>query len=102
MDKNTEILAKNPRQTAQKAVSFTDAPAIFFPVLHLFWDAFMRHSFFPSSEKRVSEAEQRKLASFPSLTLQTLWNGDFTAGLNIYYSDNFIMRDALGQGEIRA
>ncbi len=46
-------------------------------------------------KKTVSEAENRSLASFPETSLKTIWSGDFTSGLNVYYSDNFVFRDEL-------
>lgn len=95
MDKNTEILQKIHAKRRKKLLFLRMRLQTVFLFCIFFGMLLCGILFFLLPKKEVSEAEQRKLASFPSLTLQTLWNGDFTAGLNIYYSDNFIMRDAL-------
>ena len=51
--------------------------------------------FFILPKKEESALEQRKLASFPEFSLESLWSGDFTSGLNLYYSDNFVFREEL-------
>ena len=51
--------------------------------------------FFILPKKEESALEQRKLASFPEFTFENLWSGDFTSGLNLYYSDNFVFREEL-------
>lgn len=43
--------------------------------------------------KGVSEVENRKLASFPKYSDSTFWNGDYFAGIEAWYADNFPMRD---------
>lgn len=95
MDKNTEILQKIHAKRRKKLFLLRMRLQSFFLFCIFFGMLLCGILFFLLPKKEVSEAEQRKLASFPSLTLQTLWNGDFTAGLNIYYSDNFVMRDKL-------
>ncbi len=95
MDKNTEILQKIHAKRRKKLFLLRMRLQSFFLFCIFFGMLLCGILFFLLPKKEVSEAEQRKLASFPSLTLQTLWNGDFTAGLNIYYSDNFVMRDEL-------
>ena len=42
-----------------------------------------------------SEVEKRKLAEFPRLTLESLTSGDFTEGINLYFADTFLFRDAV-------
>lgn len=51
--------------------------------------------FFVLPKKEESSLEQRKLASFPEFSFENLWSGDFTSGLNLYYSDNFVFREEL-------
>lgn len=95
MDKNTEILQKIHAKRRKKLFLLRMRLQSFFLFCIFFGVLLCGILFFLLPKKEVSEAEQRKLASFPSLTLQTLWSGDFTSGLNIYYSDNFVMRDEL-------
>lgn len=95
MDKNTEILQKIHAKRRKKLFLLRMRLQSFFLFCIFFGMLLCGILFFLLPKKEVSEAEQRKLASFPSLTLQTLWSGDFTSGLNIYYSDNFVMRDEL-------
>ena len=49
--------------------------------------------FFILPKKETSLLEQRKLSSFPEVSPVSIWNGDFTSGLNLYYSDNFAFRE---------
>lgn len=49
--------------------------------------------FFPRS--KISERENRKLASFPSFNFSSLMNGSFTSGINVYFSDTVPSRDEL-------
>ena len=95
MDKNTEILQKIHAKRRKKLFLLRMRLQSFFLFCIFFGMLLCGILFFLLPKKEVSEAEQRKLASLPSLTLQTLWSGDFTSGLNIYYSDNFVMRDEL-------
>lgn len=95
MDKNTEILQKIHAKRRKKLFLLRMRLQSLFLFCIFFGMLLCGILFFLLPKKEVSEAEQRKLASFPSLTLQTLWSGDFTSGLNIYYSDNFVMRDEL-------
>lgn len=95
MDKNTEILQKIHAKRRKKLFLLRMRLQSFFLFCIFFGMLLCGILFFLLPKKEVSEAEQRKLASFPPLTLQTLWSGDFTSGLNIYYSDNFVMRDEL-------
>lgn len=95
MDKNTEILQKIHAKRRKKLFLLRMRLQSFFLFCIFFGMLLCGILFFLLPKKEVSEAEQRKLASFPALTLQTLWSGDFTSGLNIYYSDNFVMRDEL-------
>lgn len=95
MDKKTEILQKIHAKRRKKLFLLRMRLQSFFLFCIFFGMLLCGILFFLLPKKEVSEAEQRKLASFPSLTLQTLWSGDFTSGLNIYYSDNFVMRDEL-------
>jgi len=49
----------------------------------------------PSSE--VSEIENRRLVPFPHFSAISLFEGDFTDSLDLYYSDNFPIREELVQ-----
>ncbi len=46
---------------------------------------------FPKSQE--SMIEKRKLASFPELTFQNYFSGDFTRGINTWYTDTVPFRD---------
>jgi len=41
----------------------------------------------------VSTLEQRKLQQFPVFTDSTLWNGEYFKQIELYYADNFPMRE---------
>jgi len=41
----------------------------------------------------VSVMENRKLAAFPKYSDSTLWNGKFFKDIDVYYADNFPLRD---------
>ncbi len=41
----------------------------------------------------VSVSENRKLANFPNYTDSTFWSGDYFRQIELYYADNFPMRD---------
>lgn len=51
--------------------------------------------FFVVPKKETSEIEQRNLAKMPEFSIENVWNGNFTSGMNIYYSDNVAYRDSL-------
>jgi hypothetical protein len=45
------------------------------------------------SEAKISELENRKLATFPILTKETFFSGDFFSGIENYYADHLFQRD---------
>ncbi len=48
---------------------------------------------------KESTLEKRKLAEFPSVTVEGLWKGDFFKGVTTWYTDTYPMRETmLGQG----
>ncbi len=49
----------------------------------------------PSQE--ISEIENRKLTKFPALSVESLFEGYFTDSLDLFYSDNFPLREDLVQ-----
>ena len=95
MDQNAEILKKIRLQKRKKLaflrlnINTAFLFGIFFLIL------IFGILFFVLPKKEISETEQRKLASFPKFSLSSLWDGTFTSELNIYYSDNFVLRDKL-------
>ena len=64
-----------------------------FVVMVIFLNLFVHMVFFPRS--KISERENRKLASFPSFTLSSFIDGSFTSGINVYFSDTVPGRDEL-------
>jgi hypothetical protein len=50
-----------------------------------------------SGNTEVSEIENRKLTPFPKFTAHSLFQGEFTDSLDLFYSDNFPFRDELVQ-----
>ena len=44
-------------------------------------------------ESRVSQTENRMLAGFPTLTIETLQSGKFFSGIEDFLSDGFFARD---------
>ncbi len=51
--------------------------------------------FFALPKKEISVSEQRTLAAFPTLSVESFLNGRFTSELNTYVSDHFPFRDPL-------
>lgn len=45
------------------------------------------------TDKTVSERENRKLATFPKVTVSSVFSGEFMTDFEEYYSDTFPMRD---------
>lgn len=45
------------------------------------------------TDKTVSERENRKLASFPKVTVSSVFSGEFMTDFEKYYSDTFPVRD---------
>lgn len=45
------------------------------------------------TDKTVSERENRKLATFPKITVSSVFSGEFMTDFEEYYSDTFPMRD---------
>jgi len=64
-----------------------------FVIAVIFLNLFIHMVFFPRS--KVSERENRKLASFPKLSFSSLTDGSFTGGINVYFSDTVPGRDKL-------
>lgn len=95
MDKNAEILQKIRLNKRKKLASLRIKINTVFLFGIFFTMLVFGILFFLIPKKEISEAEQRKLASFPEISFHSLWNGSFTSGLNIYYSDNFVLRDKL-------
>ena len=46
-------------------------------------------------KNEISEGEKRKLADFPSFSWQKFMEGKFTDSIDLYFSDNFVLRDEL-------
>ena len=44
---------------------------------------------------KVSEAEKRKLTSFPTPTVKTFFNGAFFSDVSLWYADTYPLRDSL-------
>ncbi len=45
-------------------------------------------------DKKISERENRTLATFPKFTFSSYFSGEFNTGIDDYFSDNFPFRDA--------
>lgn len=50
---------------------------------------------FQPNRPTQSQVEKRDLASFPTLSLQSLVSGEFTDGINAFFADTFIGRDSI-------
>lgn len=50
---------------------------------------------------KESDVEKRKLEKFPKPTLETIWNGEFFEGVNLWYADTFPLRDRLISGNMK-
>lgn len=85
-DKVKNIKKRKIRLTKMRIDGFF---VIFFFVLILI----MGLLFFIMPKKEESMRENRKLTDFPEISAKALWDGTFTASLNLYYSDNFAFRD---------
>ncbi len=59
----------------------------------IFLQLFVKMVFFPRSD--ISERENRKLASFPKFSISSFFDGSFTSGINVYFSDTVPGRDEL-------
>lgn len=46
------------------------------------------------TDKTVSQKENRNLASFPEMSVKTVFDGSFAKGFDEYYADTFPMRDS--------
>ena len=64
-----------------------------FVLLLIFVCFFVRMVFFPRSD--ISERENRKLATFPRFSISSFFDGSFTSGINVYFSDTVPGRDEL-------
>lgn len=49
--------------------------------------------FFVLPKQQVSEIEKRELASMPSFSAKNFFKGEYTKGLDLYFSDNFPFRE---------
>ncbi len=47
------------------------------------------------TDKTVSEKENRTLATFPKVSISSIFSGEFMTDFEEYYSDTFPMRDVL-------
>lgn len=77
--------------TAQQALRFDRLlflafllPLVLLGLLFIFWPT-----------EAISQAEQRALAQFPDFSWDSLYKGDFSAGLDSYYADQFPLREGL-------
>ena len=95
MQNNDEILKKIRRQRIRRLSALRDNFNTLFMLLLFAAIVVIGILFFFLPKKKISEAEQRELTAMPHFSLQTLWNGDFTSGMNLYYSDNFVCREQL-------
>lgn len=95
MRENDEILKKIKRERLRKLGFLRYKINTFFLLFTCLMVLILGVLFFLLPKKKVSESEQRELASFPAFSLKTVWDGDFTSGLNVYYSDNFSFREPL-------
>ena len=66
---------------------------IIFVMLFLVFLIVMGILFFILPKKKESIRENRRLTEFPEFSFESLWNGKFSNGINLYYSDNFAFRD---------
>ncbi len=49
---------------------------------------------------KESEIEKRTLSKFPKPSLETLWNGEFFEGVNLWYADTFPFREQFIAGNM--
>lgn len=95
MEQQKIILSSIKRNKYKRLKLLHQSINFFFLVLCFAFICIFGILFFIIPKKEISEAEQRKLASFPQVSLKNVWSGAFTADLNVYYSDNFVFRDPL-------
>ena len=90
-EKKASEKIKNLRRSKIRLSKFrTD---VVFILVFFIFTVVMGVLFFVLPKKKESLRENRKLTAFPELSFESLWNGEFTNGLNLYYSDNFAFRD---------
>ena len=54
-----------------------------------------------SKDKDISVSERRRLASFPELSVNNLFNGTFFSNFDKYAVDQFMMRDIIRENKVR-
>lgn len=95
MQKDDRIIKKIKNEKQKKLFSFRSVINAVFLFLFLIFIVVFGVLFFILPKEEKSVIEQRKLASFPEFSAENVWSGDFTSGLNLYYSDNFVFREEL-------
>ncbi len=85
-----ELLEKKKNRRRFSGVKYVGILA-FFLALYLG----MLTALLPFFRPSYSESEKRKLTSFPKLTVQSLFSGDFFDGVSLWYSDTFPAREKL-------
>ena len=65
-----------------------------FVLLFVLFIIVMGVMFFLLPKKKESEREKRKLMSFPEFSVSSILDGSYTNNINLYYSDNFVLRDS--------
>lgn len=95
MQKDDRIIKKIRNEKQKKLFSFRSVINAVFLFLFLIFIVVFGVLFFILPKEEESVIEQRKLASFPEFSAENIWSGDFTSGLNLYYSDNFVFREEL-------
>ena len=95
MQKDDRIIKKIRCEKQKKLFSFRSVINAVFLFLFLIFIVVFGVLFFILPKEEESVIEQRKLASFPEFSAENIWSGDFTSGLNLYYSDNFVFREEL-------
>lgn len=95
MTTNDEIL-RNIKQRKQKKLKFIQNRINAFFVIIFFLAVFIFGLlFFILPKNKTSTLEQRELKKMPELSFGALWNGNYTKGLNLFYSDNLPFREDL-------
>ena len=95
MQKDDRIIKKIKNEKQKKLFSFRSVINAIFLFLFLIFLVVFGTLFFILPKEEESLIEQRKLAEFPEVSVQNIWNGGFTSGMNLYYSDNFVFREEL-------
>lgn len=77
----------------RKAVNATNRNAVVTTALFLLILIVMSVFSIALPKKRVSELENRNLANMPAASVQTLFNGSWTSGMQAYTQDHIVGRD---------